>query len=103
MPHSGPQRCEGLSPGNPGQVLTSHDPAEIIVRNSRERKLLHRYEFALRMLRAGEDGAESALKAFKGKRVGGHTLITDIKILIELEEAGQLDYEAFYASVGARA
>jgi hypothetical protein len=84
-------------------VLTTRGPAEVILRNSRERKLLHRYEFALRMFRAGEDGAEAALKAFKGKRVSGHTLITDIKILIELEEAGQLDYEAFYTSVGARA
>jgi hypothetical protein len=84
-------------------VLTSRGPAEVIVRNLRERKLLHQYEFALRMFRAGEDGAEAALKAFKGKRVGGHTLITDIKILIELEEAGQLDYEVFYTSVGARA
>jgi hypothetical protein len=84
-------------------VLTTSGPAEAIVRNSRQRKLLHRYEFALRMFRAGEDGAEAALKVFKGKRVGGHKLITDIKILIELEEAGQLDYEAFYTSVGARA
>jgi hypothetical protein len=31
------------------------------------------------------------------------SIITDIKILIELEEAGQLDYEAFYTSVGAGA
>ena len=84
-------------------VLTTRGPVEVIVRNSRERKLLHRYELALRMFRAGEDGAEAALKTFKGKRVGGHALITDIKILIELEEAGQLDYEAFYTSVGARA
>jgi hypothetical protein len=84
-------------------ILTSHGPAEVIVRNSRQRKLLHRYEFALRMFRAGEDGAEAALKEFEGKTVGGHKLITDTKILIELEEAGQLDYEAFYTSVGARA
>ena len=83
-------------------VLTSGGPTEVMVRNSRERKLVHRYEFALRMFRAGEDGAEAALKEFEGKRVGGHKLITDIKILIELEEAGQLDYEAFYTSVGAR-
>jgi alkylated DNA nucleotide flippase Atl1 len=83
-------------------VLTSRGPAEVIVRNSRERKLLHEYELALRMFRAGEDGAEAALKAFKGKRVGGHALITDIKLLIELEEAGQLDFDAFYTSIGPR-
>jgi hypothetical protein len=83
-------------------VLTSRGPAEVIVRNSRERKLLHQYEFALRMFRAGADDAESALKEFKGKKVGGHTLVTDIKLLIQLEEAGQLDFDAFYTSVGAR-
>jgi len=83
-------------------VLTSRGPIEVIVRNSRERKLLHRYEFALRMFRAGEDGAEAALKEFEGKRVGGQTLVTDIKLLIELEEAGQLDYEGFYTAIGSR-
>jgi hypothetical protein len=54
------------------------------------------------MFRAGADGAEAALKAFKGKTVGGHRLITDIKLLIELEEAGQLDFEGFYTAIGAR-
>jgi hypothetical protein len=83
-------------------ILTTRGRVEEIVRNSRERKLFHRYELALRMFRAGEDEAEVALKAFKGKRVGGHALITDIKILIELEEAGQLDFDAFYTSIGVR-
>ena len=83
-------------------VLTSRGPLDVIVSNSRERKRLSDYNFALRMFRAGEDGADAALKAFEGKRVGGHTLITDIKLLIELEEAGQLDFEGFYVAVGAR-
>jgi hypothetical protein len=81
-------------------VRTRHGPVDVIVRNSRERKLLHRYELALRMFRAGEDGAEAALKALEGKKVGGHTLITDTKILIELEEAGQLDFDSLYTSFG---
>lgn len=83
-------------------VLTSRGPVEVIVRNSGERKLLHQYEFALRMFRGAEEGAEAALKTFKGKTVGGHKLITDTKLLIQLEEAGQLDFDAFYKSVGAR-
>ena len=83
-------------------VLTSRGPLDVIVSNSRERKRLSEYNFALRMFRAGEDGADAALKAFEGKKVGGHTLITDIKLLIELEEAGQLDFEGFYVAVGAR-
>lgn len=84
------------------KVLTSRGPIEVIVRNSRERKLLHRYEFALRMFRADEDGAGAALQEFEGKTVGSQTLVTDIKLLIELEEAGQLDYEGFYVAIGAR-
>jgi hypothetical protein len=83
-------------------VLTSRGPLDVVVPNSRERKLLSQYDFALRMFRAGEDGADAALRAFEGKTVGGHTLITDIKLLIELEEAGQLDFEGFYVAVGAR-
>jgi hypothetical protein len=83
-------------------VLTSRGPLEVIVSNSRERKLLSQYNLALRMFRAAEDGAEAALKRFKGKKVGGHTLIVDIKLLIELEEAGQLDFEGFYVAVGVR-
>jgi hypothetical protein len=54
------------------------------------------------MFRGAEEGAEAALKTFKGKTVGGHKLITDTKLLIQLEEAGQLDFDAFYKSVGAR-
>ena len=83
-------------------VLTSGGPLEVIVSKSRERKLLGQYNLALRMFRAGEDGAEAALKALKGKKVGGHTLIVDIKLLIELEEAGQLDFEGFYVAIGGR-
>jgi len=83
-------------------VLTSRGPLEVIVSKSRERKLLSQYNLALRMFRAGEDGAESVLKAFNGKKVGGHTLIVDIKLLIELEEAGQLDFEGFYTPIRGR-
>jgi len=83
-------------------ILTTRGPQDVIVNNSRERKLLHDYDLALRMFRAGADGAEAALKAFEGKTVGGHILVTDIKLLIELEEAGQLDHESFYKPIGAR-
>lgn len=83
-------------------VLTSRGPIDVIVRNSQERKLLHRYELALRMFRADKPGAEAALKAFEGKKVGGYSLITDTKLLIELEEFGQLDFESFYTPIGRR-
>jgi hypothetical protein len=83
-------------------ILTRPGPLDVIVSNSRERKLLSKYNLALRMFRAGEDGAEAALKALEGKKVAGHTLITDIAVLIELEEAGQLDFEGFYVAIGTR-
>jgi hypothetical protein len=83
-------------------VTTDGGPVEAIVRNSCERKLLHRHEFAIRMFRAGEPGAEAALKRLKGKKVAGYTLVTDPKRLIELEEAGLLDFDALYTSVGGR-
>jgi hypothetical protein len=83
-------------------ILTSRGPLDVIVSNSRERKLLNRYYLDLRKFRAGEDGAGTALKVFEGKTVGGHRLITDIKTLIELEEAGLLDFEGFYVAIGTR-
>lgn len=81
-------------------VLTEKGPVTAVVRNSRERRLLGQYDAALRMFRAGEDGADTALKAFEGKTVGGYRLITDTKLLMQLEEAGQLDFDTLYTSFG---
>ena len=85
-------------------VLTSLGPIDVMVPNSRERKLLHQYDLALRMFRGGEDGAEAALKTFEGVTVGGHTLIADVKLLVRTlrTSCGLLDYDTFYSSVGAR-
>ena len=83
-------------------VLTRKGRVDVIVRNSRERKLLHDYESAVRMFRADEDGAEEELKKFEGKAIGGHKLITDTKLLIELEEADELDFESLYNPVGGK-
>jgi hypothetical protein len=54
------------------------------------------------MFRAAEDGAEEELKKFKGKAVGGHKLVVDPKLLIELEEADELDYESLYNPLGGK-
>jgi hypothetical protein len=83
-------------------VLTRKGRVDVIVRSTRERKLLYEYESAVRMFRAAEDGAEDELKKFEGKTVGGYELITDIKQLIELEEADELDFESLYSPIGAR-
>jgi len=83
-------------------VLTRQGRVDVIVRNSRERRLLHDYESAVRMFRANEDGAEEELKRFEGKTIAGHELITDTRLLIELEEADELDFESLYTSVGGK-
>ena len=82
-------------------VLTRHGPTRVLVRGSIERTRLARYNIALKMWRAGEDGADRALRVFRGLTVGGHVLITDADLLIELEEAGELDY-TLYISIGGR-
>jgi hypothetical protein len=81
-------------------IPTAHGPTTVVARNLRERKLAGAYLSTLRMFRAGEGGSEAVLKAFEGKTVGGHALITDTKLLIQLEEAGLLDFENLYASFG---
>jgi hypothetical protein len=81
------------------EVLTRQGRISAITRDSRERKLLHEYELVLRMFRGAEEGAEEELKRFEGKTVGGYELITDPKLLIELEEADEIDVENFYSPV----
>jgi hypothetical protein len=81
-------------------VLTAKGLIYESVRSSIERTRLSRYDTALRKWRAAEDGADQELLAFKGQTVAGHVLITDPDTLIELEEADQLDFDAFYYSVG---
>lgn len=81
-------------------VLTEQGPIFAVVRSSIERTRLSRYNTALRKWRAAEDGAYEELLAFEGQTVAGHVLITDQDLLIRLEEAGQLDFDAFYYSLG---
>jgi hypothetical protein len=76
-------------------------PQSVVARNYRERKLAHAYLSALRMWREGRKGSEAALKRFRGKTVGGYPLITETKLLTQLEEAGQLDFDSLYVSVGS--
>ena len=84
------------------EVLTRKGRISAIIRNSRERRLLHDYENVLRMFRGAEDVAEDELKKFEGKTVAGYELITDTKLLIELEEADELDFESLYSPVGGK-
>jgi hypothetical protein len=83
-------------------ILTPQGPTFDVVRGSVERTRLARYDIALRKFRAGEDGSVEELMGFAGLTVAGHELITDPDLLIRLEEAGQLDFDALYYSAGAR-
>jgi hypothetical protein len=81
-------------------VLIEQGPIFAVVRSSIERTRLSRYYVALRKWRAAEDGAAEELSKFEGLTVAGYVLITDPDTLIRLEEAGQLDFDAFYYSLG---
>ena len=80
-------------------VLTPRGTVTVPVRGSRERIRLGRYNIALRKWRRGEPGADAELAAFEGQTVGGHPLITDVKLLATLEEAGVIDFEEMYSSL----
>jgi len=81
-------------------ILTPLGPVSDVVRGSKERRLLSLYDAALRRWRLGLEGADQELLSFQGKKVGRHVLITDPDLLIELEEAGQLDFDTLYSAVG---
>jgi hypothetical protein len=84
------------------EVLTPQGRVTVTVRNSRERRLLHAYETALRMFRGAEDGALEELKRFENKSVGGQVLVTDMNQIIELEGADLVDFDSLYTSPGGR-
>jgi hypothetical protein len=79
-------------------ILTPLGRMSAPVRGSRERKRQGQYEIALRNWRNGLPGAEADLAKFDGQTVGGHPLITDVKLLATLEDAGVLDLEELYSS-----
>jgi hypothetical protein len=84
-------------------ILTPLGPMTVPVRGSRERSRLGRYNIALRKWRQVEPGSDVELAAFEGQTVGGHTLITDVKLLATLEDFGVLDFEELYASLAGGA
>lgn len=83
-------------------ILTDRGPIEVIVSDSRERRILHQYELAVRMFRGDEEGAVEALREFDGISVAGHKLLTDPHSLLDLERSDLIDADAFYVEVGGR-
>jgi hypothetical protein len=75
------------------QVLTNGGSMSVTARGSRQRELAGRHRAAvLRVLQGREP--QSALEQYRGKKVGGHELISDYELLSSLAQAGvvgQLD------------
>jgi hypothetical protein len=84
-------------------VLTPLGLKAVPVRGSRERSRLGRYDIALGKWRRGAPGADAELAAFEGQTVGGHVLITDVKLLATLEDFRMLDFEELYSSLAGGA
>jgi hypothetical protein len=81
-------------------VLTPLGPVAVPVRGSKARSRLAEYNRALRRWRGAEPGAAAELAVFEGQQIEGHTLITDVNLLAMLEDAGQIDFEELYSSLG---
>lgn len=77
-------------------VITLLGLVPVRVRGSRAASLLGRHAAAVQhFLRTGDD---SRLAQFQGKRVAGHELIVDTKLLSMLAEAGALRLDNLYST-----
>jgi hypothetical protein len=74
-------------------IPTALGDLPIVVRGSRKASLLSKYR------RAVLTGDESELQKFKGKKVAGHELITDIRTIQALLDAGAIDPAEMYAGI----
>ena len=83
-------------------IMTPLGLTTVLVRGSRERSRLGRYNIALAKWRRGRPGADAELKAFEGQKVGGHTLITDVRLLASPEDAGAIEFNELYSSIAGR-
>lgn len=72
-------------------------PKTVIVRGSKSRSLVGRYLNAVKQyLYHGDD---SALAEFRGKKVAGHTLITNLNKLRELADADLIAIDRVYGGI----
>jgi hypothetical protein len=74
-------------------IPTALGDLPIVVRGSRKASLLSKYR------RAILTGDESELQKFKDKKVAGHELITDIRTIQALLDAGAIDPAEMYAGI----
>jgi hypothetical protein len=87
----GPIRVRAADPYSARvEIITNDGPLVVTARGSRERELAGRHRVTvIRVLRNEEPS--SALHQFRGKSVGGHSLATDINVLLEPAHGGVLE------------
>lgn len=83
------------------QVLTKEGAISITARGSRQRELAGRHRATvLHVLR--DEEPPTALKAYRGKKIGGHELLSDYELLSSFAHAGDLgQLEALYVTPDA--
>ena len=85
------------------EIITDQGKLDVIARGSRERELAGRHRAAVMRVLRGPEPA-SLLKQFRGKKVGGHELISDSERLLKIARDGGLDrLEDLYVSPGTQA
>jgi hypothetical protein len=83
------------------QVLTREGTLNVTARGSRQRELAGRHRATvLRVLRNEEP--PTALEAYRGKKVGGHELLSDYEVLLSFARADDVGrLEALYVTPDA--
>lgn len=80
------------------EIITAAGPLVVTAHGSRERDLAGLYRSVIFRVLSGKEPT-SSLRQFRGKKVGGHKLISDFKQLHRLALAGVVgQLEALYAS-----
>jgi len=80
------------------EILTEGGPLVVTARGSRQRELAGQHRATYTRVLANEEPA-SALEQFRGKKVGGHELLTDYARLATLAQAGVLgQLDSLYVS-----
>jgi hypothetical protein len=78
------------------QIPGPDGPVQVTVKGNKEASELAAYVSArAAFLRSGD---ESALRRFEGRKIGGHTLVTDPKVLTEQAEQGE-SFDQLYSSL----
>lgn len=82
------------------EILTDQGALIATARGSRQRDLAGQHRATYMRILAGKE-SPSALEQFRGKKVGGHELLSDYARISELAQAGVLgQLDTLYVSVG---